>query len=194
MLLLTFRAGSNRYAVAVSRVVEVLPKLELQPIPHAPALLAGVFNYRGKVVPVIDLGLLLSTVPCRNLLSTRMILVNDTPGNHDRQNMTSAQLSDRSPPATSQCPALLGLVAENVSDLTYVQPEQISPVPVQVPNAPYLDAIVQTDREIVPLIAVQKIRNYLLSGAVSNQNAVLDSLTINRASVELQYDDRVSHT
>src|SRR3954451_8554304 len=64
MLLLTFRVSDDLYAVAAERVVEVVPRVELRPIPHAPACLAGLFNYRGKAVPVIDLGILLGSTPC----------------------------------------------------------------------------------------------------------------------------------
>jgi chemotaxis-related protein WspB len=159
MLLLTFAVDSKPYAVAVSRIVEVLPKIELRPIPHAPEFLAGLLNYRGKVVPVIDLGLLLGGTPCRNLLSSRMILVNDTSRNHNQDGVTPAQRGDRVQPTRGQTAALLGLVAENVINLVYVQSEQIIPVPVHVPNAPYLDAIVQTERQIVPLIAIEKVWN-----------------------------------
>ena len=65
MLLLTFTAGANRYAVDVARVVELVPRVELRSVPHAPPFLAGLLGYRGKVVPVIDLGLLLGALPCR---------------------------------------------------------------------------------------------------------------------------------
>ena len=84
MLLLTFTAGANRYAIDVARVVELVPRVELRSIPHAPPFLAGLLGYRGKVVPVIDLGLLLGSAPCRDCLSTRIILVNDAPGDHNR--------------------------------------------------------------------------------------------------------------
>src|SRR4051812_23556435 len=84
MLLLTFTAGANRFAVDVARVVELVPKVELRPIPHAPAFLAGLLGYRGRVVPVIDLGLLLGASACPDRLSTRIILVNDAPGDHNR--------------------------------------------------------------------------------------------------------------
>jgi chemotaxis-related protein WspB len=194
MLLLTFTAGSKRYAVDVSRVVEVLPKLELRPIPHAPALLAGLLSYRGKVVPVFDLSLLLDTAPCRNLLSSRMILVNDAPGNHNQGNVKPAKPAAHSRPGVSRTPALLGLLAENVNDLTYVRPEQVVPAPVQLPNAPYLDAIVRMDHEIVPLITVQKIRDYLHSGAFSNQSAVLYPQTINLESMDPEHENRVFDT
>ncbi len=194
MLLLTFTAGSKRYAVDVSRVVEVLPKLELHPIPHAPALLAGLLSYRGKVVPVFDLGLLLDKAPCRNLLSSRMILVNDAPSDQNQGNVDRAAADGQFRPAPSQTPVFLGLLAENVVDLTYVRPEQVMSAPVQLPDAPYLDAIVRTDHEIVPLITVQKIRGYLHSGAFSNQSAVLYPQTINPESMDSEHEDWVSDT
>ena len=64
MLLLTLKAGANRYAIDVARVIELVPRVELRAIPHAPPFLAGLLGYRGKVIPVIDLGLLF----CRNAM------------------------------------------------------------------------------------------------------------------------------
>ena len=78
MLILTFTAGGNRYAVEAARVIELVPRVELRCMPHAPAFLAGLLDYRGTVVPVVDLGLLLGSSPCQDRLSTRIILVNDT--------------------------------------------------------------------------------------------------------------------
>ena len=40
------------------------------------------------------------------------------------------------------------------------------PAPVHLPQAPYLDAIVQTDQGIVQLIAVEKIRDATLRKSV----------------------------
>ncbi len=146
----------------VSWVVELVPKVELRSVPHAPASLVGLLNYRGKVVPVIDIGLLLAVDACRDLLSTRIILVDDAPGAHNRgsqvhdsapgdhESSRSTQMIDRN---------LLGLVAEQVNDLFHANPDQVGPAPVQLPEAPYLDAIVQTSQGIVQLIAVDKIRN-----------------------------------
>ena len=122
MLLLTFTAGPNRYAIDVARIVELVPRVELRQIPHAPAFLAGLLGYRGKVVPVIDLGLLLDVAPCRDCLSTRIILVNDAPGDHNRRNQDrddSREETGRHGRTGSQIRHLLGLVAEHVSDLTY---------------------------------------------------------------------------
>ncbi len=144
MLILTFTAGGNRYAVDVARIIELVPRVELRAIPHAPGYLAGFLGYRGQVVPVIDLGLLLGSEPCPNRLSTRIILVNDA--SEDQNQIDGNRVGN-----------LLGLIAEQVSDLTRVRPEQVVPAPVHLPQAPYLETIAQTDQGFVPLISVSKL-------------------------------------
>jgi chemotaxis-related protein WspB len=137
MLLLTFTAGTNRFAVDVTRVVEVVPRVELRKIAHAPAHLVGLLGYRGNIVPVFDLGLLLDAAPCRDRLSTRIILVNDAPErndgsdgarDHSPENLMKAKAID------DRVQSLLGLVAENVSDLTEIRPENVVPIPVSLPQ------------------------------------------------------------
>jgi chemotaxis-related protein WspB len=177
MMLLTFTAGRNRYAIDVVRIVELVPRVELRPIPHAPAFLAGLLGYRGNVVPVIDLCLLLDVAPCRDCLSSRIILVRDAPDDQDQLKPdrrdagegigTSA--SDRVRPSN-----LLGLIAEHVNDLTYAQPEEVMPVPISLPEVPYLGAVVQTDQGIVQLIAIERVRDSTLRSAFSIEDAVLE--------------------
>jgi len=65
MLLLLFDVGSNRYGLEASEVIEVTPLVCLRAAPHTPAYVAGVFNYRGVVTPVIDLHALLGERPVR---------------------------------------------------------------------------------------------------------------------------------
>jgi chemotaxis-related protein WspB len=158
MLLLTFTAGANRYAVDVTRVVEVVPRVDLRCIPHAPAFLAGLLGYRGNVVPVIDFGLLLGALPCENRLSTRIILVRTARGDHNsRKAGQDDSLGARGQESSAREPSsnLLGLVAEHVSELTQAQPDQTVPLRVSLPVAPYLDAVIQTEEGIVQLIKVE---------------------------------------
>jgi chemotaxis-related protein WspB len=162
MLLLTFTAGADRYAVDVARVVELVPRMELRVVPHAPAYLAGLLCYRGQVVPVIDLGVLLGAAPCRDRLSTRIILVNDAPGNHNRREEVRghpAGQPGQPRPGPDRHGSLLGLIAEQVIDLTPARPEQVVPAPVHLSQAPYLEAIAQLDQGFVPLITVERIRD-----------------------------------
>jgi chemotaxis-related protein WspB len=171
MLLLTFTAGANhRYAVVVARVVEVVPRVELRPVPHAPVFLAGLLGYRGKVVPVIDVSVLLGAPPCPERLSTRIILVNAASGDHNQRKPDrhgSAEDSGSTPSNPAPDRDILGLIAEHVSDLITVRPEQVSPPAVQLPEAPYLGAIVQTVEGIVQLIEVEKLRDATLGAAVT---------------------------
>jgi chemotaxis-related protein WspB len=174
MLLLTLKAGANRYAIDITRVIELVPRVELRMIPHAPPFLAGLLGYRGKVIPVIDLGLLLESGPCRDWLSTRIILVNDGPDDHN-SGKDSADASSENRPYSSTDSArgtsVLGLIGEQVSDLTDVQPDQLIPAPVQLAAAPFLGAIVQTEAGIVQLIAVERIRESSLGRHILDQGA-----------------------
>jgi chemotaxis-related protein WspB len=76
MLFLIFQLGGDRYALEASHVIEVLPLLEMKKIPGAPRGVAGIFNYRGRPVPAVDLGELTLGLPASERLSTRIIVIN----------------------------------------------------------------------------------------------------------------------
>src|SRR3984957_20834990 len=75
MLFILFQIGRDRYALPASRVIEVLPLMNLKRVPGAPAGLAGVLNFHGTPVPVIDLNEMTLGEPAARRLSTRIILV-----------------------------------------------------------------------------------------------------------------------
>ena len=150
MLLLMFRVAGDLYAVAAERVVEVVPRIELRPIPHAPESLAGLFNYRGKAIPVIDLGLLLSTAACIDRLDTRVILVEE-PGEARGR--------------------LVGVVAENVSDVATVRDDDVVLPAMNMAEAPYLGPVVRTDRGLIQVISVEKVLPEALREAIFGQPA-----------------------
>src|SRR5262249_52837401 len=75
MLFLLFEVTPDRYAIDVAQVAEVLPMLQVKPVPQAPAGVAGLINYRGAPVPVVDLSSLMMGRPASPSLSTRLIIV-----------------------------------------------------------------------------------------------------------------------
>ena len=75
MLFLVFQLGKDRYAIEAHQVIEVLPLVNVKQIPQAPAGVAGVFDYHGTSVPLIDLAELALGKPSRRWMSTRIILV-----------------------------------------------------------------------------------------------------------------------
>jgi chemotaxis-related protein WspB len=75
VLLLLFETMDGRYAMDSVHIVEVIPLLQPKKIPGAPGYVAGIINYRGTPVPVLDLCSLEGGNPCRKYYSTRIILV-----------------------------------------------------------------------------------------------------------------------
>ena len=114
MLLLLFHLDRHRYVLDVREVIEVLPLIELMPIPQAPQALAGMFNYRGALVPAIDLAQVVLGRPAHHRLHTRIIL---------------AQYTDDS--GTSQH---LGLIAEKATETLRLEPTDFRASGVSVPH------------------------------------------------------------
>ncbi|MDQ8154145.1 MAG: chemotaxis protein CheW [Gemmatimonadota bacterium] len=53
--LVTFRLGDDQFAADIFSVERVLRYVKPRPVPDLPAWMEGVLDYRGRVVPVIDL-------------------------------------------------------------------------------------------------------------------------------------------
>jgi purine-binding chemotaxis protein CheW len=53
--LVGFVIGDVEYAVAIAHVKEIANPLAIVPLPHAPRAVSGVADFRGEVVPVVDL-------------------------------------------------------------------------------------------------------------------------------------------
>jgi chemotaxis-related protein WspB len=121
MLFLLFQLGNERYALEANRVVEVVPLLSLERVPRAPKGLAGIFNYRGRPVPAVDLCELTLGRPASERLSTRIIIVN-----HAGERGASH---------------LLGLVAEQATGMLRKEPGEFVDPGVKLASAPYLGPI-----------------------------------------------------
>jgi chemotaxis-related protein WspB len=137
MLLLQFQAGKDRYGIDVSRVIEVIPMVVFRPLPHADPAVAGLFNYRGTMVPVIDLTVLLEGAASRPLFSTRVILV-DYPGRD------------------GEC-HILGLLAERVTETVFCKEEDLLPAGIAVTGAPYLGDLLIHAGGMIQRVAIERL-------------------------------------
>ena len=137
MLFLLIQLGKDRYALAASEVVEVLPLLHLKKIPRAPPGVAGAFNHRGAPVPVVDLSELTTGTPSRQRLGTRIILVNF--------------------PLESGSRRILGLIAENATGTVRLEPTDFLNVGVTVAETPYLGPVAKDERGLIQWIEVTKL-------------------------------------
>lgn len=137
MLLLLFEVGASRFGIEASEIVEVIPLVSLKKVPHAPGCVSGVFNYRGQVVPVIDVNALLGERPARSLLSTRIILVR----------LDEADREER----------LLGMVAERATETLSCRKEEFQPAGIMVEGTQYLGDILPDSGGLVQRVTVGNI-------------------------------------
>lgn len=96
MLALSFRAGHAHLALPARDIVEVLPRVPMRQPTLAPPAVVGLLPFRGSLMPVVDLCLLVAGRAAALQLGTRIIVVR-IGGD-----------------ATAR---LLGLLAEDVSEL-----------------------------------------------------------------------------
>jgi chemotaxis-related protein WspB len=132
-----FQLGAGRYVIDAADVVEVLPLVHSTQIPHTPAGVAGVFDYHGVPVPLIDLAELALGKPSRRWMSTRIILINY------RQRSGEAQL--------------LGLLAEHATETLRRPEKDFKDSGLAVPGAPYLGPVLIDASGIVQRIEIRKL-------------------------------------
>ena len=74
--LVGFVVGELEYAVPIDAVREIVNPLSIVSLPHAPHAVAGVSDYRGDVVPVVDLRTRFGLEPGAQTRKTKWIVLN----------------------------------------------------------------------------------------------------------------------
>jgi chemotaxis-related protein WspB len=134
MLFLLFHLDRDRYLLDVREVIEVLPLIDLIPLPQAPPAIAGIFNYRGTLVPAIDLAQVLLQRPARQRMHTRIVIVRY--------------------PDDDGATQLLGLIAEKVTEALRRESSDFSASGVSVPH---LGAVASDDEGFAQRIEVGQL-------------------------------------
>jgi len=128
-----FLEPDSEAMLQVAQLTEVLtvPLGQIVPIPHLPAWTMGVYNWRGEILWVVDLGHLLGLTPWHRQVSSRsnyqVIILNG--GQEDNR---------RSSPDRN---SLLGLVVSQVKDIETLDTNMIQSIPsasVSSQLVPYL--------------------------------------------------------
>ena len=137
MLFVLFQLGNDRYALEARRVVEVVPLLLLKKFPQAPRGVAGVFAYRGQLVPAVDLCELMFDRPARERLSTRIIVVDYGEAGGSRQ--------------------LLGLIAERATATMKRDAGDFKDVGLNLAATPSLGPVLMDEKGGIQLLYAQRL-------------------------------------
>lgn len=137
MLLILFQIGGHHYGLKTDNVVEIIPAIPLRPLPGTTKYLAGIFDYRGEIVPVIDISNLTIKQPAKIRLSTRIILFKfDFEGEQSH---------------------IVGLMAENMTDTLEVDPSQIQDTGISASDAPHLGPIIEYEDKFIQCVDIDKL-------------------------------------
>lgn len=71
-----FVLGDVSYALPIGRVKEIANPLDIVPLPHAPPAVIGVADYRGEVVPVVDMRVRFGLPPTERTRRTKWVVLN----------------------------------------------------------------------------------------------------------------------
>ena len=137
MLFLLFQIEKDRYALEAGQVIEVLPLINFKRIPHAPSSVAGVFDYHGTPVPVIDLTELAAGRPSQAKMSTRIVLINYIEESGKKH--------------------MLGLVAEYVMETLQRAESDFADSGVAATASPYLGSVATEKGGIIQRIDVSRL-------------------------------------
>lgn len=137
MVMLLFYVGEERYACECDHVLEVIPRVPLKLVAHAPPFLAGLLRYAGLLVPVLDFVQLRDGRPSVNVLSTRIMMIQGTSQGAIRQ--------------------LMGLMVECLTETLPQTKADFTQHNMSFQNAPYLTGVYDDDRGVIQMVDTERL-------------------------------------
>ncbi|CAM3779811.1 CheW-like domain-containing protein [Bordetella sputigena] len=146
-LFLRFDIAGDRYVLAASRIVRMLPWMPLKGLPAAPDWAAGVLLYGDTPVPVIDISALATGRRSAARASTRIAVV-------EYRAAMSMSPSERDAAAPAR---LLGLLLEHATQTVHYDDNEFVPCGLDNPAARYLGPVRADDQGLVQQVGVDDL-------------------------------------
>lgn len=133
---LNFMLAAEEFGLRVDKIREIIQLMDITAVPNAPAFVKGVINLRGKVIPVVNLGLKLGLPDTENDHQS-CIIITEMPGNK----------------------GLAGIIADSVSDISYINGTEIDDTVQDHLHADYIFGMAKTNRGVRILLDIDKTLN-----------------------------------
>lgn len=127
MLYVIVGVAADRYAIPARDIIEIVSATKVTPVPGASRIVAGLIQYRGRVVPLLDLGELCAGAACAGAGTTRILVVKAGSGPDSQE--------------------LFGIRAERVSSTVRMNPDGFRASGVA--SAPYIKGVVLTGAGVI---------------------------------------------
>ncbi|HVE15731.1 MAG TPA: chemotaxis protein CheW [Chthoniobacterales bacterium] len=137
MLHLLVRLGNDAYAIGTSDVRRIVPLARLKALPSDIAAIAGVLNFHGQAVPVLDLTRLLTGASSREILGTRIVVAD-------------VELRGTGP-------RLLGLVVEGAHSVARLDLSQFQPAGIRPDGREWLGPVIEYEDMLVQRIEIASL-------------------------------------
>lgn len=133
---LNFMLAAEEFGLRVDKIREIIQMMDITAVPNSPDFVKGVINLRGKVIPVVNLGLKLGLPQVENDHQS-CIIITEMPGNK----------------------GLAGIIADSVSDITYINGTEIDDAVQDHLHADYIFGMAKTSRGVRILLDIDKTLN-----------------------------------
>ena len=135
---LSFAIGDEYFAVNVERVLEVLQRQTITPVPNSPDYFKGVINFRGEIIPGVDTSVKLN-LPPSSLDEKHVVIVIELEGDNEK--------------------VVTGAIANRVKDVINIDPADIMPVPrmSKEVKAEFFSGIVRRNDRFVLIVNFDKL-------------------------------------
>ena len=149
---LSFKLGSEIFAVHVNDVLNILEMTKITSIPKAPVYLKGVINLRGMVLPIVDARIKFNMSEQEYSTNT-CIIVMDLDYNGELVHV--------------------GFIVDQVLEVLELEEEGIEPAPSLGANykAEFITGMARADEEFVMLLNMAKIFSFDEMSMLQSENA-----------------------
>jgi len=132
--LVGFRLDNEDYAIAITKIQEIILIKPITRIPQVPDFIEGLINLRGSVIPIVNLRKRFGLLPRELDDETRIIVVNV----HDKT---------------------VGCVVDAVTQVMRINRDQIQPPPLGIlaVNHQYLAGLAKLDDRLMIILDIEKL-------------------------------------
>ncbi len=134
---INLRIGTEYFAISVYKVLEIIQYEGVTMVPNSSEFVPGVLNFRGSIVPVIDMHKRFNVT--KNEMEERMVVVVDIPG------------KDRN--------VLMGLLVDEVTDVIEFEYKSIKSVPdlgIKY-NPDFLDGFIEKNGRFIMVLNIDRV-------------------------------------